>query len=181
MSLFSRYAATSGPTFEFTSRITDSTPAKAPRAHRTERTSRMTPRRWREFMTWTTSIEAGDSGVERSCCAVVQPCHYVVHAGVTSRVLLSRRASRQGSYGRSSYARSPYERPGRRPGRGKLRRSGSRRQRCRAEPAAVADEFEPAPVALLPADGGDELVEHGDVEEPGGELDDPPGPPPARR
>ncbi|CAM5397104.1 hypothetical protein STENM327S_04476 [Streptomyces tendae] len=45
MSLFSRYAVTSGPTLDFTSLMTDSTPAKAPRAQRTERISRMMPRR----------------------------------------------------------------------------------------------------------------------------------------
>src|SRR3954470_11851703 len=47
---FSLYAVVSGPTFDSTSLTTESTPANAPPAHRTDRTSRMTPRRWREFM-----------------------------------------------------------------------------------------------------------------------------------
>src|SRR4051794_28205760 len=78
MSLLRRYAATSGPTFEFTSRITDSTPAKAPTAHRTDRASRMTPRRWREFTTsHLVGAEPGSRGIHR-CQGVLGVIHVYV-------------------------------------------------------------------------------------------------------
>ncbi len=75
MSPLARYATTSAPTLELTSPITTRTPAKAPRAHRTDRSSRMTPRRWREFMGLTylavlhSFVRSSDQGLERAVLA----------------------------------------------------------------------------------------------------------------
>src|SRR4249919_3661113 len=81
-----------------------------------------------------------------------------------------------GTAGQGAYRRGCPDGRGR-----KLLRRGRRRQRGGAEPAAVTDEFEAAPAALVPPDGGHELVEDGEVVQSGGELDEPVRPPPADR